>query len=130
MRYRYERLTQGYLPSANIAFIDEVFKANSAILNALLTILNEREFDNGDQRIKLPLISVIGASNELPDNPELDALYDRFLCRYKVSPVSEQAFSQLLTLRDSEQQPVPENERLSMQTVRQIQQQRNRLHSR
>ncbi len=120
---RYERLTQGYLPSANIAFIDEVFKANSAILNALLTILNEREFDNGDQRIKLPLIAVIGASNELPDNPELDALYDRFLCRYKVSPVSEEAFPQLLTLSDSEQQPVPENERLSMQTVRQIQQQ-------
>ena len=120
---RYERLTQGYLPSANIAFIDEVFKANSAILNALLTILNEREFDNGDQRIKLPLIAVIGASNELPDNPELDALYDRFLCRYKVSPVSEDAFSRLLTLSDSEQQPVPENERLSIQTVRQIQQQ-------
>lgn len=120
---RYERLTQGYLPSANIAFIDEVFKANSAILNALLTILNEREFDNGDQRIKLPLIAVIGASNELPDNPELDALYDRFLCRYKVSQVSEDAFPQLLTLRDSEQQPVPENERLSMQDIREIQQQ-------
>lgn len=124
---RYERLTQGYLPSANIAFIDEIFKANSAILNALLTILNEREFDNGDQRIKLPLIAVIGASNELPDNTELDALYDRFLCRYKVSPVSEEAFPQLLTLRDSEQQPVPENESLSMQDIREIQQQAQRV---
>jgi MoxR-like ATPase len=120
---RYERLTKCYLPGANIAFIDEVFKANSVILNALLTILNEREFDNGDQRIKLPLIAVIGASNELPDNPELDALYDRFLCRYKVSPVSEKAFPQLLALSDSAQRPVPENERLSMQEVRQIQQQ-------
>ena len=124
---RYERLTHGYLPSANIAFIDEVFKANSAILNALLTILNEREFDNGDQRIKLPLIAVIGASNELPDNPELDALYDRFLCRYKVSPVSAEAFPQLLALSDSEQQPLPENERLSMDTVREIQQQARKV---
>ncbi|MEN8212770.1 MAG: AAA family ATPase [Pseudomonadota bacterium] len=120
---RYERLTQGYLPSANIAFIDEIFKANSAILNALLSILNEREFDNGDQRIKLPLIAVIGASNELPDNPELDALYDRFLCRCKVSAVSADAFPQLLTLSDSELQPLSEDERLGIETVREIQQQ-------
>ena len=63
---RYERLTAGFLPTAGIAFLDEVFKANSAILNALLTLLNEREFDNGSGRVATPLISVVGASNEVP----------------------------------------------------------------
>ena len=53
---RYVRLTSGYLPDASVAFIDEIFKANSAILNSLLTILNEREFDNGNRRYKVPLI--------------------------------------------------------------------------
>src|SRR5690606_19428219 len=64
---RYERLTEAYLPKASIAFLDEIFKANSAILNALLTLLNEREFDNGVKREATPLIAVIGASNELPE---------------------------------------------------------------
>ncbi|HMB58720.1 MAG TPA: AAA family ATPase, partial [Xanthomonadales bacterium] len=98
---RYLRLTDRYLPSAHVAFIDEIFKANSAILNALLTLLNEKEFDNGDQRLPVPLVSVIGASNELPDEPELQALYDRFLCRYQVDSVSSAGFQALLELRDT-----------------------------
>ena len=57
---RYERLIDGFLPTAGIAFLDEVFKANSAILNALLTLLNEREFDNGSGRLRTPLVSVVG----------------------------------------------------------------------
>lgn len=92
----YQRLTEHYLPQASIAFIDEIFKSNSAILNSLLTLLNEREFDNGSQRIKTPLISVIAASNELPEEEGLDALYDRFLLRYKVLPVSDKGFDALL----------------------------------
>lgn len=96
---RYERLTDKYLPTASIAFLDEIFKANSAILNALLTLLNEREFDNGTKRIKTPLISVIGASNELPEGEELAALSDRFLLRLYVGPVSNAAFPSLLGLR-------------------------------
>lgn len=99
---RYHRLTKNYLPSATIAFVDEVFKANSAILNSLLTLLNEREFDNGEHREKVPLLSVIGASNELPEEGELAALYDRFLCRYEVKPVSDQQFLALLSLSDNE----------------------------
>ncbi len=98
---RYERLTDGYLPTAGIAFLDEVFKANSAILNALLTLLNEREFDNGSTRRVVPLVSVVGASNEVPDDDALLAFYDRFLLRVPVVPVSDAAFTALLTLPDA-----------------------------
>jgi MoxR-like ATPase len=99
---RYERLTDGYLPTASIAFLDEVFKANSAILNALLTLLNEREFDNGSSRARTPLISVIGASNEVPQEEALLAFYDRFLVRVPVAPVSDAAFDALLALRPAD----------------------------
>ncbi len=81
------RQTEGYLPTSEIAFVDEIFKANSAILNALLTLLNERMFDNGNQRLEAPLLCLIGASNELPESEELDALYDRFLVRRTVAQV-------------------------------------------
>lgn len=67
--------------------MDEVFKANSAILNTLLTILNERLFDNGSQRLGVPLLCLVAASNELPESEELDALYDRFLVRKRVGQV-------------------------------------------
>jgi MoxR-like ATPase len=84
---RYVRKTDGYLPTAEVAFVDEIFKANSAILNALLTLLNERLFDNGNQRLPVPLLCLVGASNELPESEELDALYDRFLIRRTVAQV-------------------------------------------
>ena len=93
---RYERLTDGFLPTAGIAFLDEVFKANSAILNALLTLLNEREFDNGTQRLRTPLISVVAASNEVPADEALHAFYDRFLVRVPVTPVGDGSFAALL----------------------------------
>ncbi|WMN89092.1 AAA family ATPase [Vibrio parahaemolyticus] len=93
---RYNRLTSGYLPEASVAFIDEIFKANSAILNSLLTLLNERQFDNGNRRVDVPLISVVAASNELPNSEELGALYDRFILRSYVSPVSNDSFDELL----------------------------------
>ena len=88
---RYERLTEGYLPTAGVAFLDEVFKANSAILNALLTLLNEREFDNGAGRTHTPLISVVAASNEVPVDESLHAFYDRFLLRVPVQPARQLA---------------------------------------
>ena len=93
---RYERHTDGFLPDASIAFIDEVFKANSAILNALLTLLNEREFDNGAGRQHCPLISVVGASNEVPENEVAEAFFDRFLLRLPVAAVSAESFGALL----------------------------------
>ena len=94
----YVRKIDGYLPSANVAFVDEIFKANSAILNSLLTILNERLFDNGSERVEVPLLCMVGASNELPESEELDALYDRFLLRSSVEQVSVGGLSELLSL--------------------------------
>lgn len=98
---RYERLTEGYLPTAGIAFLDEVFKANSAILNALLTLLNEREFDNGSGRVRTPLVAVVAASNELPADEALQAFFDRFLLRVPVAPVGDASFEALLALDDA-----------------------------
>lgn len=97
---RYERHVAGFLPDAAVAFIDEVFKANSAILNALLTLLNEREFDNGAGRLRCPLISVIGATNQVPEDEVAEAFFDRFLLRLSVGPVSDEGFRALL--RDGE----------------------------
>jgi MoxR-like ATPase len=94
----YVRKIDGYLPTAEVAFIDEIFKANSAILNALLTILNERLFDNGNKRFEIPLLCLVGASNELPESEELDALYDRFLIRRQVAQVSSGGLGTLARL--------------------------------
>lgn len=105
---RYERMTAGFLPQATIAFIDEVFKANSAILNALLTLLNEREFDNGAGRERCPLISVIGATNEVPADEVAEAFFDRFLMRLPVGPVSAPGFRNLLELGSREPPDLPD----------------------
>jgi MoxR-like ATPase len=86
----YRRVTSGKLPEAHIAFLDEVFKASSSILNTLLTIMNERIFYNGTEKVRIPLITLFGASNELPsEEDELEALYDRFLLRYVVDYIKE-----------------------------------------
>jgi MoxR-like ATPase len=86
----YRRVTTGKLPEADIAFIDEVWKCNSAVLNGMLGIINEREFENDGQIIKCPLQTMVGASNELPeDREELGALWDRFLLRYVVKYIRD-----------------------------------------
>ncbi|MBD1388139.1 AAA family ATPase [Neiella sp. HB171785] len=95
---RLKRNTAGYLPSVRVAFLDEVFKASSSILNALLTILNERVFHNGAIAEQVPLQGLIAASNELPiEQEELNALYDRFLVRCFVDYISDDQLSELLT---------------------------------
>ena len=93
----YERQTDSYLPASHIAFLDEIFKANSSILNSLLTLINERMFHNGSQLMKVPLISIFGASNETPEDETLGALYDRFLVRVLVNFVEEdESFSSIV----------------------------------
>ncbi|VUZ28681.1 ATPase RavA [uncultured Comamonas sp.] len=94
---RFHRNTDGYLPSVELAFLDEVFKASSSILNALLTLMNERIFHNGADPQHAPLRALIAASNELPaDKEELAALYDRFLLRCFVDYVSPDRLPHLL----------------------------------
>jgi len=87
---RYERVIDNKLPSVHIAFLDEIFKANSSILNSLLKIINERLFDNDAQPIAVPLVSLFTASNELPSTDEnLSALYDRLHLRKLVKSISD-----------------------------------------
>jgi len=86
----YKRNTAGKLPEANITFLDEIFKPTSAILNALLTLINERVFYNGESPVKTPLMSVFGGSNEYPEEGEgLEALFDRFLVRFELDYITE-----------------------------------------
>lgn len=86
----FRRNIDGYLPTAHIAFLDEIFKSNSSILNSVLTILNERRFHNGRVVMDVPLLSVFAASNELPEeNESLEALYDRFLFRCSLEYVQD-----------------------------------------
>src|SRR5450432_3184330 len=75
------RRVEAMLPDAEIVFLDEIFKSNSAILNALLSILNERRFFTGSATIKVPLCSLYGATNEVPNDDALGAIFDRFLVR-------------------------------------------------
>ena len=92
----YRRRTAGMLPEAEIVFLDEVFKANSAILNSLLSVLNERIYTVGGQVIKVPLISAFGASNEVPNDEDLMAVFDRFLLRVRSDNLDSYHFQDLL----------------------------------
>lgn len=114
------RKTQGYMPQAHVAFLDEVFNANSAILNSLLTLINERCFDNGASREQSELMTVVGASNALPAESSLDALFDRFLIRCQVGPVHDDRFSELLGLEQIDQAAQPGGDCLSRKELEYI----------
>src|SRR5207237_6224842 len=92
----YTRRTETMLPEAEIVFLDEIFKSNSAILNSLLTILNERSFANGSKIMKVPLISMFGASNEVPNDDNLAAIFDRFLLRVVSDNLDSYHFNRLV----------------------------------
>ncbi len=93
----YYRITRGKLPEAHIAFLDEIFKASSSILNTLLTLVNERRYFNGNRVVDCPLSSLFASTNETHDGEELGALYDRFLFRFRVGYlVNEENFKNLL----------------------------------
>jgi MoxR-like ATPase len=116
---RFKRNTAGYLPTVQIAFLDEIFKASSSILNSLLTILNERIFHNGSEPQKVPLLSLISASNELPTGEEeLNALYDRFLVRSFVDYVREDNLHKLFETTTN----APSFQKLTQHDLLQIQQ--------
>lgn len=113
---RFQRNTQGYLPTVQVAFLDEIFKASSSILNSLLTILNERKFHNGTEAMQVPLQSLVAASNELPrGQPELAALYDRFLIRRHVDYLEPAKLAELFA-----PQPVATVDRQNQLTVTEL----------
>lgn len=90
-------VTTGMLPEADVVFLDELFNANSAILNNLLTVLNERVYRRGAETHQLPLLSLFSASNHLPEEEALAALFDRFLLRCRVEALPRADLPQLLT---------------------------------
>ncbi len=103
-------ITEGMLPRAEFAFLDEIFNANSAILNNLLTVLNERTYRRGAELHRLPLLSLFSASNSLPEDDALGALFDRFLLRCHVGNLPRDSMPELLRAgwdleRPAEQSP-------------------------
>lgn len=113
---RYHRLVEGYLPDAEVVFLDEIWKASPSIQNTLLTVLNEKIYRNGSETLRLPLQLLIAASNELPAQGEgLEALWDRFLLRRMVSGISRQDLFDRMLLDAGEHHPqVPAELALSM----------------
>lgn len=86
---KYIRRSQGKLPEAKVAFLDEIFKSNSAILNTLLTVLNERKYYQDGQPVRVPLQMLIAATNRVPDFEELAALRDRFAIKVETTAVKD-----------------------------------------
>lgn len=116
-------VTTGMLPEAEFVFLDELFNANSAILNNLLTVLNERVYRRGAEMHRLPLLSLFSASNHLADDEALKALFDRFLLRCHVDNLKREAMPQLLTAGWALENPKPVDTTVAAEDLRELGQQ-------
>ena len=112
--------TEGMLPEAAFVFLDELLNANSAILNSLLLVLNERVFRRGRETRKLPTLMVVGASNRLPEDDALGALFDRFLLRVRCDNVDHEELSDVLV--DGWKLAIKSDEELSTISVEDVRQ--------
>lgn len=116
----YKRNTAHKLPEAHVSFLDEIFKANSAILNSLLTGINERLFYNNGTPVQMPLMSIIGGSNEYPEEGEgLEALFDRFLLRFELNYIGEDA--NFLSMLKGDTSYISEPSALTLDEIQQLQ---------
>lgn len=115
--------TEGMLPEASLVFLDELLNANSAILNSLLMVLNERVFRRGRETRKLPTLMVVGASNRLPEDEALRALFDRFLLRVRCENVPPDRLQDVLDAGWAlEQRPPAVAAPVSAEDIRELQQ--------
>lgn len=95
---KYRINSAGMLPEAEIAFLDEIFQGSSAILNSLLTLINERRYSNGGEVLEANLVTMLGSSNDIPDDPLLAAFSDRFLLRCRLDYVPHDSIEDMLNL--------------------------------
>ncbi|MDE1879308.1 MAG: AAA family ATPase, partial [Euryarchaeota archaeon] len=99
----YRRVTTGRIQTADIAYLEEVFNANDPILHALMRLINERLYEEGDRVVPVPLQSVVAATNVIPTKPGLMAVYDRFLLRFRVPDIQDNdSFLRMLKMPDPE----------------------------
>ncbi len=114
--------TEGMLPEASLIFLDELLNANSAILNSLLMVLNEKIFRRGRETKDLPALMIIGASNHLPEDEALQALFDRFLIRVRCDNVDPKVLNEVLDAGWLlEQKKIPKSAGISVENIREIQ---------
>jgi MoxR-like ATPase len=117
---RYERLTDRYMPGAQVVFLDEIWKAGPSIQNALLTIVNEKIYRNGEADVPVSIHLIVSASNELPPRQEgLEALWDRFLIRYTIGEVRDRGnfLSMITQTGNVYEDHVPEEDKISAEEL-------------